>query len=129
MPKEHLVDSAYIDPTLLVSSKQNYSIGLVGPAREYASWQKLEGGYDAYMFTVDWENEQAICPHGKRSSSWKEESQKGGQKMISVKFSQTDCGSCESRHLCTRAKVPRRSLKFPAQQEYEARKAINEHLN
>jgi transposase len=49
--------------------------------------------------------------------------------MISVTFSKTDCGPCENRHLCTRAKVPRRSLKFPAQQEYEARKAISERLN
>ena len=129
LPKEHLVDSAYIDATLLVSSEQNYGIDLVGPPREYASWQKLEDGYDADMFTVDWESKQAICPQGKRSTSWKEQTLKGGQKMIGVCFSQTDCGPCESRHLCTRAKVPRRSLKFPTQQEYEARKAINERLN
>lgn len=81
------------------------------------------------MFTVDWENRQAVCPHEKRSTSWKEGVLKGGQKMISVTFSQTDCGPCENRHLCTRAKVPRRSLKFPAQQEYEARKAVNARLN
>jgi transposase len=53
LPKEHLVDSAYIDASLLVSSKEKYGIDLVGPPREYASWQKLEGGYDADMFIVD----------------------------------------------------------------------------
>lgn len=129
LPKEHLVDSAYIDATLLVSSKENYGIDLVGPPREYASWQKLEGGYDADMFSIDWENQQAICPHEKRSTSWKEGTLKGGQKMISVTFSQTDCGPCENRHLCTRAKLPRRSLKFPTQKEYEARKLLNDRLS
>ena len=89
----------------------------------------LEGGYDADKFTVDWENEQAICPQGKRSSSWKQKTQKGGQNLISVTFSKTDCEPCSNRDLCTRAKVPRRTLKFPTQEEYEARKAAKDLLD
>ena len=129
LPKTHLVDSAYIDASLLVSSKENYDIDLVGPPREYASWQKLEGGYDTDMFTVDWENKQVICPHEKRSTYWKEGKVKGRKNMIDVKFSPNDCRPCKNRHLCTRAKVPRRGLKIHAKEEYEARKAVSARLN
>ena len=122
-PKEHLVDSAYVDPMLLVSSKQDYDIDLVGPPRENTSWQtKLEGGYDSEKFTVDWEKQHAVCPQGKQSSSWKQETLPGGQNIIGVVFSSLDCRPCEHRNLCTRAKVPRRTLKFPTKQEYKARK-------
>ena len=81
------------------------------------------------MFIVDLDNEQAICPHEKRSNYWKEGKVKGRQNMIDIKFSPIDCRPCEYRHLCTRAKVPRRGLKIHAKQEYEARKAVSARLN
>ena len=53
-PDEHLVDAAYVDAELLVSSRQEHGIDLVGPPRADASWQaKVEGAYDAGHFTVD----------------------------------------------------------------------------
>jgi transposase len=38
-PDEHLVDAAYVDAELLVSSQQEHSIDLVGPPRPDSSWQ------------------------------------------------------------------------------------------
>src|SRR5512147_457070 len=64
-PDEHLVDAAYVDAVLLVSSRQEHGIDLVGPPRPDASWQtKVEGAYDASRFTVDWEAQRVTCPEG-----------------------------------------------------------------
>lgn len=43
-PYEHLVDSAYIDAELLISSQERFDITLVGPGRLDNSWQaRVEG--------------------------------------------------------------------------------------
>ncbi len=34
LPKEHLVDAGYVDGTLLVESKQQHNIELIGPVRD-----------------------------------------------------------------------------------------------
>ena len=45
LPAEHLVDAGYVDGTLLVESKQQYDLELMGPVRENVSWQsKLPDG-------------------------------------------------------------------------------------
>ena len=45
-PSEHLVDAAYIDAELLVSSYKDDGITLRGPARPNPNWQaKVEGAY------------------------------------------------------------------------------------
>ena len=62
-PSEHLVDAAYIDAELLVSSHKDYGITLRGPARPNPIWQaKVEGGYTLADFVVDWERQQVHCP-------------------------------------------------------------------
>src|SRR5204862_6318538 len=50
-PSEHIVDAAYIDAALLVDSRQQHEIELVGPARLNHAWQtKTDGGYDLDQF-------------------------------------------------------------------------------
>ena len=45
-PSQHLVDSAYIDAELLVSSHQEQGVTIVGPLRPNNSWQtQVEGAY------------------------------------------------------------------------------------
>ena len=128
-PKEHLVDSAYVDADLLVSSLHDHGIDIVGPPGENVSWQtKLEEAYDIEKFTINWEEQHAVCPNGKQTSSWKESKLPGGQNVIAACFRISDCKACESRDLCTRAEVPRRTLKFPPQAQHEARKAARERL-
>jgi transposase len=54
-PSEHLVDTAYVEAGLLVRSREELGIDLVGPSRPDASWQaKAEGGYGIEHFEVDW---------------------------------------------------------------------------
>jgi hypothetical protein len=43
-PQEPVVDAAYVDAALLVSSRQDHGIDLIGPTRPHGSWQtQVEG--------------------------------------------------------------------------------------
>ena len=69
-PSEHLVDSAYIDAELLVNSREQHDIDLIGPARSNNSWQsKVDGAYDLEKFAIDWEKQSVQCPQGNQSSN------------------------------------------------------------
>ena len=66
LPADHLVDTAYIDAELLVSSQESYGVNLVGPTRIDTSWQarQVESGFAAENFKVDWEKQASIgSPH------------------------------------------------------------------
>ena len=41
----HLVDTGYVDADLLVSSKDEFCVDLLGPPRLNPSWQARQGGY------------------------------------------------------------------------------------
>jgi transposase len=65
-PHEHLVDAAYIDAALLVTSWEEHGMTLRGPARPNSSWQShVGGGYTIEHFAVDWARQQVRCPQGK----------------------------------------------------------------
>jgi transposase len=120
-PSEHLVDAAYIDAELLVSSREQHGIILRGPTRPNQSWQaQIEGGYSIEHFAVDWERQQVRCPEGKTSVRWLESNAASRGPYIHVRFSPHDCGSCATRALCTRAKQQPRALQLQPRAQYEA---------
>jgi Transposase domain (DUF772) len=64
LPREHFLDSGYVDADLLVKSQHDLGIEVIGPMRPDSSWQaQAEQGYDVAHFTVDWESHQVVCPH------------------------------------------------------------------
>jgi transposase len=70
LPSEHLVDAAYVDAELLVSSHEDYGITLRGPARLNLNWQAtVEGAYTVADFAVDWQRQQVHCPQGEAAIS------------------------------------------------------------
>ena len=122
-PREHLVDSSYVDAEMLVSSRDDYGITLVGPTRRNTSWQaKVEGAYDIDQFEVDWEARQLRCPQGQVSSSWTEQVDPTGRPYIRVRFRRAECVRCSVRSLCTRSKQKARNLKLQPRAQYEALK-------
>lgn len=129
-PKEHIVDTGYINLDLLVSSKKDYDIDLIGPPKEGPSWRsKIEDGYVLNVFNIDWDNEKVICPQGKQSSSWNGYDKKYPNNITAV-FSAKDCHLCEAKDLCIRGKSNnKRKLNFPAKEQYEARIALSERLS
>jgi transposase len=120
-PSEHLVDAAYIDAELLVSSSTEHGITLRGPARPNPNWQaKVEGAYTVADFTVDWEHRQVHCPQGKAAASWAERVDATGRAYIQVRFHQQDCRACDTRAFCTQAAQAARTLTLHPQAEFEA---------
>jgi transposase len=127
LPDEHLVDTAYIDAELLVDSRQDYGISLIGPARLNVSWQaKLEGGYDIEKFDIDWDHQTVRCPQGHISRSWKPNTDSSGAPVIYVRFRAKDCQACSARELCTRSKS--RRIGFRPREQYEALQAARQLL-
>jgi transposase len=64
--QEHVVDAAYVDAELLVSSQTAHGITLRGPARPNVNWQtKVEGAYTLADFAVDWEPSRSAVRRGR----------------------------------------------------------------
>ncbi|WP_069791842.1 IS1182 family transposase (plasmid) [Cyanobacterium sp. IPPAS B-1200] len=122
LPKEHLVDTGYVDGTLLVESKQQYGLDLVGPVRENVSWQSKEpDAYDLSRFKINWKTQQATCPQGVKSTKkWTVHQDQWDNTVIGIKFPRQACRECQFRHLCTRSRTEPRELTIRPQQEYLA---------
>lgn len=120
LPDEHLVDRAYVSADLLVDSRRDYGVDLVGPVRDDQSWQaRTEGAYEQRQFVVDWDNKVVTCPQGKQSRYWKPWKKQQEKPMIQVHFDKRDCGQCPWRGLCTRRKAGPRALTLPERVQYE----------
>jgi transposase len=128
-PGEHLVDAGFITAELLVSSRNEHSIRLVGPPRLDVSWQKrTEGAYGVEDFAIDWEREQARCPQGRLSVSWKQYTDAGRPPHVLIRFRESDCRDCPVRSRCTRAAKQGRSLRLPQREPYEALQEMRSFL-
>ena len=120
-PREHIVDTAYIDAELLVKSTKDHHITLVGPARPKAGWQnKVAGAYGYEQFTVDWERKQVRCPQGKWSLPWHERRDPSRDPWFAAHFRKLDCAACPTRSLCTRSPHQARFFKLLPREQHEA---------
>jgi transposase len=128
-PSEHLVDAAYVDAELLVRSREELGIALIGPGRPDPAWQtRVEGAFPAARFAIDWERRQARCPQGKLSAGWSERMDGTGRSYVRVSFRQADCGVCSMRAMCTRKRDQPRHLRLPPRAEHEALQAARGQL-
>jgi transposase len=119
LPDRHLMDAGYVTGTDLVAGARTYRITIVGPVRANTSWQaRAGGGYSSTAFTIDWDAEEATCPQGKRSATWRMVVSRTGRQAIQIHFRQADCRACPVRAQCTTGS--RRSLTVLPQAEQEA---------
>jgi transposase len=126
-PREHLVDAGYVDGPLLVSSRVEHGIDLVGPVRPNVSWQaKDERAYDIAAFTVEWPAQRVICPQGRTSTAWVPHEDEWGNRVIGVKFARADCAACGRRDCCTRSATAPRHLTFRPEAEHEALQRVRQ---
>ncbi|WP_414859192.1 transposase [Nostoc sp. KVJ3] len=126
-PKEHIVDAGYVDSELLVKSKIDFDIELIGPVRPNVSWQaKTPGGYDISKFTVDWSAKTVTCPQGQKSTTWTPAIDNWGNSGINVKFPSKVCRRCDFRHLCIKSKNESepRKLRLRPQEEHQILQTI-----
>jgi len=121
LPDKHLVDAGYIEATLLVESQREYGMELVGPVQGNGRWQHEQGnGFDISHFVIDWQRQEATCPEGKKSSSWKAGVDGRSNNVINIAFAKADCSRCPSLSQCTKSKIPRRSINIKPQELHEA---------
>ena len=128
LPQEHLVDTAYVDADLLVSSHQTYDLDLVGPVPPNTSWQARDDqAYDLTCFAIDWDQQLVTCPQGHLSQTWLPHLSDHGTPVITATFKRSNCKSCPARVRCTKSQSnPRRSLTFRLQEPFEALQAARQ---
>src|SRR5262249_49491756 len=86
-PGEHLADAGFITAELLVSSREDRGIELIGPPRPVANWQgRVAGACGIDQFGVDWENRGVRCPEGRDSNRWLEYTDSAGKPYVSARF-------------------------------------------
>jgi transposase len=121
LPEVHLVDSGYIESEQLVATEHEGRVELYGPPRVDPQWQARVGkGFDTSHFTIDWERQQALCPTGRRSRTWRPTSDRYGNQLISIKFATRDCRPCPHRADCTRSRAARRMLTIRPEAQFRA---------
>uniref|UniRef100_A0AAU2HAU1 Transposase n=2 Tax=Streptomyces TaxID=1883 RepID=A0AAU2HAU1_9ACTN len=109
-PDEHIVDAAYITPARVQRAEQTHGITLLGPIVADHSRQAKSGeGFGKSAFTIDWDQDHAVCPRGKAS---------GGHHTLRIKehqylqfrFARADCLPCPDRASCTKSADRPRSI-------------------
>ncbi|MER6677534.1 transposase [Streptomyces sp. NPDC000983] len=70
---------------------------------------KGPSGFDKTAFTIDWVNEQAVCPRGATSASWAKLNI-SGHTYLQARFAERDCRPCPDRARCTSSAAGSRSL-------------------
>lgn len=131
LPNQHIVDAGYVDSHLIVTSRKQYGIDLVGPVRPNVSWQaKTDGGYDSSQFIVNWNTKRVTCPQGKKSTKkWVPTQDKWGNAVINVRFPRQTCRLCPARDLCTRSLTEPRELTLRPKAEYQALQTARQQQN
>lgn len=121
LPAEHFVDQGYMSVEQLVRAHEKHGIELMGSVPDDTSWQARQQGYDSPQFTIDWDNQRAICPQGHLSCSWSLAKTRSQRPVAKIKFRHTDCSVCPVITLCTDNHEKRRTLTvlFP-QAHFEA---------
>lgn len=97
LPAGHWVDANDVDADLLVASRREHGVELVGPVRPDTSWQaKAAEGYDVSRFAIDWDARTATCPEGVASVRWQPVRSPWGTPLVHVEFSNRDCRPARS---------------------------------
>jgi len=125
LPREQIVDAAYVTADQLVES-QRQQVDLLGPTAPEPGWQaKAKEGFAASYFAIDWEAQTATCPQSKTSVIWQPTINKYGQAMVNIRFAHADCQACPVRPNCVASKRPR-SLTIRAHDQYVALQAARQ---
>jgi transposase len=124
LPGEHLVDKGYTDSEVLVASRSEYGVTIVGPVAEDPGWQARAGeGFDKGSFVVDWDRQVVTCPAGKESISWLPNTYPKNGVVFEARFARQDCTPCPLRSQCTRSKQEPRIIGLLPREQHEALQA------
>ncbi|GAA0604218.1 hypothetical protein GCM10009416_47270 [Craurococcus roseus] len=121
LPAQHIVDTGYLDAGLLVETRRDFGVDLVGPPRPDPRWRAEAGkGFAMEGFAIHWDTRRAVCPMGVRSSGWTPSVDTRGTAVVKVKFSARDCRACIHRADCAGPKAKQRLMTLRTRDEYAA---------
>lgn len=116
-----MVDAAYVSAALLVRSRADRGVDLVGPPRPDPSPQAAAGGgYGVDAFRLDWAQKRAVCPEGVASAGWGEYDDPARGPYVRVRFPEGACRACPARAACCGAARGGRALSFHREAEHTA---------
>jgi len=120
LPGEHLVDAMYVTADHLVTSRTEHGLDLVGPVGADTSWQaRQQTGYAVAQFAIDWDAQQARCPQGQASASWKPGPETEEHPSVTIRWAPADCGPCPARARCV-SHAGARTVTVRAHPQYDA---------
>jgi transposase len=118
---EHPVDKGYTDAHVLVDSRRDYGVTIVGPVAEDPSWQARAGeGFDKGSFAVDWERRVVTCPVRTQSISRLPNTYPQNGQVFEDRFVRKDCTPCPFRARCPKAKQEPWIIALQAREHREA---------
>jgi transposase len=121
LPSEHLVDKGYTDAKVLVASKREHNVEIIGPVAQDPSWQSRDkAGFDKSAFEIDWVAKVVTCPAGKQSISWLPKTNPASGVGFEARFSGRDCTPCSTRSQCTQSKREPRLIGLQSREHHEA---------
>lgn len=124
LPAEHLVDKGYTNSHVLVESRRDDGVAVIGPVAADPSWQaRADQGFDKSKFIVDWDKRQVTCPAGKHSMSWLPNTYPKNGVIWEARFARRDCTPCPARVHCTKAKIEPRLIGLQSRDYEEALQA------
>jgi transposase len=110
----------------LVRSQQA-QIDLVGPTQPEPGWRaKANAGFAGSCFVLDWDAEQATCPEGHVSHTWKPGQDHEGRPSVAIRFERETCAACPARPSCMGTAQGPRSLLVHERVHYEALQAARQ---
>jgi transposase len=128
LPGEHILDAGYVDGEVLLRSRSEYQVTVVGPVPPDPSWQAQAGqGFDVACFSLDWEARRATCPAGRTSTKWSETHDQRNNPIVNIRFSPADCRVCPRRAACTSSAAGPRHLTVRPRAQHEALQAARQH--
>lgn len=127
LPREHVLDTGYIDADFVLESQAMHQVEVVGPVRPDSSWQaQTPGSYDLSRFTIDWTARTVTCPEGQVATTWTRVRDRDGHPAFGVRFPRTACTPCPVRARCTRAVTTPRHLTLRPQAAHEALQTLRQ---
>jgi transposase len=121
-PSEHFVDMGYTSGEDL-ANQAALGTEVLGPVVAPSGWQtQQQDGFAPTDFVLDWQQQQATCPQGQHSLSWKP-GQDDNRAVIKIHFATAVCRECPVRQHCTQSSRGRSLtiLPKPAQEAREQR--------
>ncbi len=121
LPRDHIVDTGYMDARGMVAAATAHRIDLFGPVHADTNWQARQNrGFAAAEFDIQWAQQVVICPQGHASAYWRARFDHTGHDIVDVGWSWKTCKRCPVLGECTQKQKGARTLKLRNAAEYMA---------